>query len=57
MKYDWRQLNRLLVVQPKTPEEGSNVTIRESPDGLILRVEEVNTWKALINVKHIKPER
>ena len=34
--------------KPKAPEGGSDVTIRESPEELTLRVEEVNTWKALI---------
>ena len=32
------------------------MTIRESPDELA-RAEEVNTWKALIDVKQIKLER
>ena len=35
----------------------SDVIVRESPDELTLRVEEVNTSKALINVNHIEPER
>ena len=38
-------------------EGGSDVTIRESRDELTLRAEEVNTWKALIDVNHIEPER
>ena len=33
------------------------MTARESPDELTLRAEEVNIWKALINVDHIEPER
>ena len=45
------------VRNPKAPEGGSDVTIRESQDELTLRVEEVNTWKALIGVNHIEPER
>ena len=31
--------------------------VRESPDELILRAEEVRTSKSLINVDHIEPER
>ena len=41
----------------KVPEGGSDVTVRESPDELTLRAEEVNTSKALIDVNHIEPER
>ena len=41
----------------KFPEGGSDVILRESLDELTLRVEEVNTSKALINVNHIEPER
>ena len=38
--------------------EGCSVVIvRENPDQLTLRVEEVNTLKAYIDVNHIKPER
>ena len=40
--------------QPKTPEGDSDVIVRESPDGLTLGAEEVNTSKALINVDHIE---
>ena len=36
---------------------GSDVIVRESPDELTMRAEEVNTSKALINVVHIQPER
>ena len=43
--------------KPKTPEGGSDVIVRESPEELTLRAEEVNTSKALINVNHIEPER
>ena len=32
------------VRKPKVPEEGSDVTIRESPDELTLRAEEVNKF-------------
>ena len=45
------------VRKPKAPEMGSDVIVRESPDELTLRAEEVNTSKALINVDHIEPER
>ena len=33
------------------------MTVRESPDELTSRAEEVNTSKALTNVNHIEPER
>ena len=33
------------------------MTVRETPDELTLRTEEVNTLKAYIDVNHIKPER
>ena len=33
------------------------MTVRESPDELTPRAEEVKTLKAFIDVKHIKPER
>ena len=45
------------VRKPKVPEGGSDVAIRESPDELTLRAEEVDTPKAYIDVNHIKPER
>ena len=41
------------VRKPKAPEGGSDVIVRESPDELRSRAEEVNTSKALIDVKHI----
>ena len=43
------------VWKPKVPEGGSDVIVRESPDELTLRAEEVNTSKALMNVNHIEP--
>ena len=43
--------------KPKVPEVCPEVTVRESPDELTLRAEEVETSKALINVNHIEPER
>ena len=45
------------VQKPKSPEGGSDVIVRESPDELTLRAEEVNTSKAMINLNHIEPER
>ena len=45
------------VEKPKVPEGGSDATIRESPDELTLRAEEVNSSKAYTDVNHIKPER
>ena len=45
------------VPKPIVPEGGSDVTIRESPDELTLRAEEVNTSKAYIDVDHIEAER
>ena len=33
------------------------MTIRESPDELTLRAEEVVMWKSYINVNHIEKER
>ena len=45
------------VRKPKSPEGSSDVTVRESPEELTLRAEEVNTSKALINVNHVEPER
>ena len=45
------------VRKPKVPEGSSDVTVRESPDELTMRAEEVNTSKAYIDVNHIKPER
>ena len=47
----------LKVRMSKAPERGSDVTVRESPDELTLRAEEVDTSKAFINVDHIEPER
>ena len=35
------------VGKPKVPERSSDVTIRESPDELTLRAEEVNTFEGL----------
>ena len=38
----------------KFGEGSSDVIVRESPDELTLRAEEVNASKALINVDHIE---
>ena len=45
------------VRKPKVPEVCPEVIVRESPDELTLRAEEVETSKALINVDHIEQER
>ena len=45
------------VREPKAPEGGSDVIVRESPDELTLRAEEVHTSKAYMDVNHIKPKR
>ena len=45
------------VRMPKAPEGNSDVTVRESPDELTVRAEEVGTSKALIDVNHIALER
>ena len=43
--------------RPKVPEGCPEVTVRESPDELTLRAEEVGTLKTYINVNHIERER
>ena len=43
------------VRKPKAPEGSSDVIVRESPDDLTLRAEEVHTSNALIDVNHIEP--
>ena len=45
------------VRKPKVPEGCQEVTVRESPDELTLRVEEVGTLKAHVNVDHIEKAR
>ena len=45
------------VRKPNVPEEGSDVTIRESPEEPTSRAEAVNTLKAYIDVDHIEQER
>ena len=48
---------RFKVRMLKAPEGSSDVIVRESPDELTLRAEEVATSNALIDVNHIEPER
>ena len=50
-------LEQFQVQKAKAPVGGSDVIVRESPDELTFRAEEVNTSKALINVNHIELER
>ena len=45
------------VRKPKAPRRGLGCNNQESKDELTLRAEEVNTWKALIDVSHIEQER
>ena len=52
-----RGTGTLKVRKPQALERGSDLTIRESPDEWTSWAEDVNTWKALIDVKHNKPER
>ena len=57
MLESYAEARELKVRKPKVPEGLSDVTIRESPDELTSRAEEVNTSKAYIDVNHIEPER
>ena len=43
--------------RPKGSEGEPEVTVRESPDELTLRAEEVGTWKSYINIDHVAKER
>ena len=43
------------VRKPNVPEGCQQVTVRESPEELTLRAEEVGTWKSYINVDHTAP--
>ena len=45
------------VRKPNVPEGCLDVTVRESPDELTLRAEEVGTLKACVNVDHIEKKR
>ena len=53
----YKSLGKLRVRRPKGLEVCQEVTVRESPDELTLRAEEVGTWKSYINVDHIDKER
>ena len=44
------------VRRQKVPEGCPEMTVRESPDELTLRAEEVSTLKTYINVNHIEKE-
>ena len=50
-------LGSFKVRRPKAQEGYPEVTVRESPDELTLRAEEVGTWKSYINVDHTAKER
>ena len=45
------------VRRPKGSEGYPDATVRESPDELTLRTEEVGTWKSYSNVDHMEKER
>ena len=45
------------VRRSKGSEGSPETTVRESPDELTLRAEEVDTWKSYMNVVHTKKER
>ena len=50
-------MGKFEVRRPKVPEGCPEVTVRESPDELTLRAEDVGTLKTYINVNHIEEER
>ena len=50
-------MEKFRVRRPKGSEGCPEVTVRESPDEMTLRTEEVGTWKTYINVVHIEQER
>ena len=52
-----RGMGNFKVRRPNVPEGCPEVTVRESPDELTLRAEEVGTLKTYINVNHIEEER
>ena len=52
-----RGTGTLTVRKRKVLEGRSDATLRESPDELTSRAEEVNTSNAYIDVNHIEPER
>ena len=50
-------LGTFKVRRPKGSEGHPEVSVRESPDELTRRAEEVGTWKSYINVDHMAKER
>ena len=50
-------LRSFKVRRPKGEEGYPEVLVRESPDELTLRADEVGTWKSCITVDHIAKER
>ena len=50
-------MGKFRVRRPKGSEGCPEVTVRESPDELTLRAEEVGSWRTYINVDHIEKER
>ena len=50
-------MGKFRVRRPKVPEGCPYVTVRESPDELTLRAEEVGALKTNINVHNIEEER
>ena len=47
-------MGKFKVRRPEVPEGCPEVTVRESPDELTLRAEEVGTLKRYINVDHME---
>ena len=52
-----QSMEKFKVRRPKVPEGCPEGKVRESPDELTLRAEEVGTLKTYINVNHIGKER
>ena len=50
-------LGTFIIRRPNGSEGYPEVTVRESPDELTFRAEQVGTWKSYINVDHIEKER
>ena len=53
----WEGMRSFKVRRPKGEEGYPEVPVRESPDELTLRAEEVGTWKSCISVDHIAKGR
>ena len=49
-------MGKFRVRRPKGSEGCPEVTVRESPDELTLRAEEVGSWRTYVNVDHIEKE-